>query len=203
MSGEKKCKAKFRDEAAKACLLSLEKKGFTRHSKGWVDFPFNDEFFRWVGLNTGLNADFARFNPFIGIHAPKINKLCAKLESRSYSRSVATYARHIAQINPDVREIKFRVDEDVEKEADYLASAVSDAIATFSRSIASYEELCPLLKGRLHWLGGFPERYACCLHLLGKNREAIDFVQKFSGENPVCFDGQPEAYASYFKSPLN
>jgi hypothetical protein len=173
------------------CYDELERIGFTRFAKEGVDWPLHDGFHSWVGLNTGLYSDRVEINPFVGLHVVPIAQLGA-LEGRRYDRRIATYAVHMGEL-PAARDEKAFVFTTAQDDAFFLseiqrlARIYATAGLNYSKSIASYEALLPLLEGRLHMLGGYPENVACCLYLMGRVREAYGFAEEFLKQEPHYF----------------
>ena len=60
---------------------------------------------------------------------------------------------------------------------------------SYARSIADYDTLLPLLKSRVNMLGGYPERVACCLYLMGRFADAREFAVAFLAKEPDYFEG--------------
>jgi hypothetical protein len=183
--------ATFKEIVRRKCYDELERVGFTRFAKEGVDWPLHDGFHSWVGLNTGLYSDRVEINPFVGLHVIPIAKLRA-LEGRRYDRRIATYAVHMGEL-PAARDEKAFVfttaqgDTFLLSEIQRLARIYATAGLDYSKSIASYGALLPLLEGRLHMLGGYPENVACCLYLMGRTREAYEFAEDFLMQEPDYF----------------
>jgi tetratricopeptide (TPR) repeat protein len=173
-----KCTAAFKKEVIHKCNEALVAAGFTRHSKDWVDLPFDKTFYAWVGLNTGLYDEYVQVNPFVGVHVEPVMKLVAKILRRKYSRSVATYAIHMGELAAKTQGFAFTPTTDIETEAARLAQLYVEIGLPYSRSIASYDALLPLLKSRVGLLGGYPERVASCLYLMGRFDEARQFIEE-------------------------
>jgi len=189
----RRCDAAFKKEILLKCYDALESEGFTRYRKEDVDWPLHDGFHCWVGLNTGLHPDRVNVNPFVGIHAVPIMRLYTKLEGRTYSRSVATYAVHMGEL-AGAREERATAltpeqsDGFVTSETRRLARLYATVGLDYARSIASYEALLPLLQGRLDMLGGYPERVASCLYLMGRKAEAKAFAEEFLAKQREYFE---------------
>ena len=126
---------------------------------------------------------------FVGVHAVPIMKFYTAMEGRKYSRSTATYAVHIGLLAP--KELIFRFDRhtNVAAEADRLARLYVDVGLTYAISISTYELLLPLLRERVPMLGGYPERVATCLYLMGRKQEARSFVEDFLPDHRGYFEG--------------
>lgn len=188
-----RCNAAFKKDIRLKCYDALERNGFTRFAKEGVDWPLDGGFHCWVGLNTGLYSDRVEINPFVGVHVVPIAKLRAALEGCKYDRGIATYAIPMGEILSVRNERAFaftpeQSDSFVASEAQRLAGLYANAGLAYARSIASYEALLPLLEGRVEMLGGYPERVACCLYLMGEIGRARAFVGGFLAREPDYFD---------------
>lgn len=188
-----RCDAGFKKAVVLACCEALEREGFTRYRKESVDRPLHIGFHCWVGLNTGLYPDVLHINPFVGIHVVPIEKLWSSCKvgkyPGKYSRSQATYARHMGELAPDVPAFHFTRATDVPSEAKRLARLYATVGMEFAKAIADYESLLPLLKQRIDMLGAYPERVACCLYLMGRKAEARKFVEDFLPAHQDYFGG--------------
>lgn len=183
------CDAKFKQHVLLKCYEALAAAGFTRYRKEDVDWPLDGGFHCWVGLNTGLYDERVEINPFIGIHVVQIMRLYTALEGRKYSRSISTYALHMGEVSPREQAVEFTRDTDVEKQAARLAQLCLKVGLPYAKSIASYEVLLPLLQARVPMLGGYPERVASCLYLMGRKEEAQTFTEDFLIKKPNYFKG--------------
>lgn len=188
-----RCNAAFKKDIRLKCYDALERNGFTRFAKEGVDWPLDAGFHCWVGLNTGLYSDRVEINPFVGVHVVPIGRLRAALEGCKYDRGVATYAIPMGEILPVRNERAFaftpeQSDSFVDSETQRLAVLYANAGLAYARSIASYKALLPLLEGRVEMLGGYPERIACCLYLMGEISRARAFVDDFLAREPDYFD---------------
>lgn len=197
MSTAMRCDAKFKKEVRLACYGALEREGFTRFRKEGVDWPLDDGFHAWVGLNTGLYPDRVIVEPFVGVHVVPIEKLRSLKggeNPQKYDRRIATYAIHMGQletIGEDQRAFAFAPQQSegfIQSECERLAHLYATAGLDYARSIASYEALLPLLQERVDTLGGYPERVASCLYLMGRKAEARAFIETF-----------PEKYQEYIE----
>jgi len=158
-----------------------------------VDWPLENGFHCWVGLNAGLYAEYVEINPFCGVHSVGIEKLWTSLKSgkypTKYDRGIATYAIHLGKIAPDERVFRFRRDNNLKAEANRLADLYVGAGLPFAKSLASYEALLPHLRDRVEMLGGYPERFASCLFLMGRVEEARSFAKNFLSGHRDSFEG--------------
>jgi hypothetical protein len=189
----RRCDASFKNAVRLRCYDALQREGFVRFRKEGVDWPLNNDFHFWLGLNTGLRPGYVEINPFVGIHAVTIGKLIASVEKgdgrSKYHRDYATYAVHIGKIAPHARVVRFSPEGDIDAEATRLAKLCATAGLPFAKSIGSYEKLLPLLETRVEMLGGYPERVACCLYLMGRRPEAHGFTTDFLAKEPEYFTG--------------
>ncbi len=186
-----RCSAAFKKDIRLKCYDALERNGFTRFAKEGVDWPLDVGFHCWVGLNTGLYPDRVEINPFVGVHVVPMAKMRA-LEGNKYDRGIATYAIPMGELLTARNERAFaftpeQSDSFVDSEAQRLASLYAHAGLTYARSIASYKALLPLLEGRVETLGGYPEKVACCLYLMGEISRARAFVGDFLAREPDYF----------------
>lgn len=188
-----KCDAEFKKRIRLKCYDAFERKGFTRFQKEGVDYPLGDGFNCWVGLNTGLYPDRVDIVPNVGLHVVPIERLAFEVEGGKikYDRRVATYAINIGTLEEAGSQRAFafspiQSDGFITSECERLARIYFDVGVPFARSIATYKALAPLLAKNVGMLGGFPQRYAACLYLMGQKREARDFLLNY-----------PERYRSY------
>ena len=187
------CDAAFKQEVVVSCCDALERYGFIRYGKLNVDWPLDDGYHCWVGLNTGLYRDHVHINPFSGIHVIPIDKLWKSLKvgkyTGKYDRRVATYAIHLGTLMPKERAFRFTRHTILREEAERLATLYLSAAVPFAKSISSYEALLPHLKSRVRSLGAFPERVAACLFLMGRTSEALSFTKRFLEDHKDYFEG--------------
>jgi hypothetical protein len=107
----------------------------------------------------------------------------ASLEGKKYQiGSVATYAIHLGELCPTESAFDFHGPADVDVESTRLAQLIAGTGVPYMRSLASFEALLPLLEGRVSSLGGYPERYAMALRLLGRFDAARTFVRDRQNE---------------------
>lgn len=193
MKPTQQCDVTFKQSVLMKCHDALTAAGFTRFRKEAVDWPIDGDFHCWVGLNSALESEHVDINPFVGVHVVPIEKLWTTLKvgkyPGKYSRTVATYARHMGELTPDEPIFRFTRHTDVDIEADRLARLYSSAGLTYARSIARYELLLPLLQERAEMRGAYPERVASCLYLMGRKSEAEDFVRRYLAKNHDYFEG--------------
>jgi len=184
--------AEFRKSVIKKCCEELANLGFDRYRMYNCDLQLDGNFHCWVGLNTGLHTTSMEIGPFVGIHAVEVDKLAA-LDGIKYLRSVATYAVHLGTLDCAKEERAFFFQPEwseaiLTSEARRLAQLYASCGVQFARSIASYDALLPLLEERLSWLGGYPERVAACLYLMGRKDCAREFTQSFLAAKPAYFE---------------
>lgn len=182
------CNAKFKQQVLIKCNEALAIAGFTQYRKEEIDWPLDKNFHGWVGLNTGLYDEYVLINPFVGIHVVPLMKLYTTLEGRKYSRSIATYSLHLGELAPKTPVFEFSRETNLEEEAARLAQLYVDIGLPYSKSIASYELLLPLLQERIPLLGAYPERVASCLYLMGRKEEARIFTEDFLTQKPDYFE---------------
>jgi hypothetical protein len=187
MNSGKRCDAAFKQSILLKSYDALEAAGFTRYRKHGVDWPMENGFHCWVGLNSALESEYVEINPFVGVHVVPVEKLATIKEGRKYDRSVATYAVHMGKLAPDERAFRFTKDIDITEEAQRLAQFYVDVGLTYALTIGNYEILLPLLQERVPMLGGYPESTAACLYLMGKKDEARSFVENFLGGHEEYF----------------
>lgn len=203
------CDGSFRDQTVDRCINALLSVGFNRFRKKSVNWSIHDGFYCWVGLNQGLYSDRLCIEPFVGIHVEPIARLYAKLDNGKYAikydRGVATYAIHMGELGAAKEEPAFAfTPQQSEKfrqaEAERMAQLYLTAGLPFSESIASYEALLPLLRKRVPMLGGYPQRVACCLYLMGRKDEAREFVVEFLLTNREVFEGFAVPFLAMLKN---
>lgn len=203
MSDPRRSDAQFKKKIRFACYDALEREGFTRFRKEGVDWPIHDGFHCWVGLNTALDRDRVEVLPFVGVHVVPMMKLFALKGGKyafNYDRGIATYSINMGLLESvaDERAFAFAPEQSegfIESECGRLAHLYATAGLEYARSIANYEVLLPLLQGQIDRLGGYPERVASCLYLMGRKVEAKEFVEDF-------LKGQYREYIEHFAIPF-
>lgn len=178
------CDAVYKRAVLLQCYAALEEVGFTHFRKDDVDWPLENGFHCWVGLNNNLEKEYFQINPFVGIHVIPIEKLWTSFKSSGkypakYDRGHATYALHMGELAPGERVFRFTRQTDIQAEAARLARFYATIGLSYSQSIASYDRLLPMLKERAPTLGAYPERVAACLYLMDRKEEAHAFVEDF------------------------
>lgn len=180
-----------RDKILTAITEELIRLGHKRYSKRVVAIDFGDGFFSWLGVPLSrINQTSFEVYVNVGIHAENLNRMFVSLRSDkniNYSRSVTTYAIPIEMLD-GVGKLDhiIRLDNYLDKSKEFAVMIAENGIK-FSRSIANYETLLPLLKGRLNMHGGYPEFFACCLFFLNRLDEAKQFVEDFNRRSPGYF----------------
>jgi hypothetical protein len=189
----KLCNAAYKNEILLSCYQALADQGFVRFRKENVDWPFEDGFHCWVGLNAGLYAEYVEIAPFAGVHSVKIEKLWTSIKRGKYlgkyDRGVATYGLHLGQIAPSERVFQFRRGVNLRTEATRLAELYFRVGVPFAKSLASNESILSHLRDRVEMLGGNPERFSSCLFLMGYFDEARTFVENFLPDHEEYFEG--------------
>ena len=193
MNTPERCGAAYKQLVLKHCHDALEAAGFTRFRTEGVDWPFENGFHCWVGLNSAVEPVYVEINPFVGVHVVPIEKLWTSMKISKYpgkySRGYATYAVHMGELAPKERAFRFTRQTDVEAEAARLARLYVAVGLPYAQSMASYELLLPLLQSRILRLGAYPERVASCLYLMDRKDEARAFVEEFVKQQPDYFEG--------------
>ncbi len=193
MNTSKRCDNAYRQFVLQKCYDVLTEAGFTRFRKDGVDWPFENGFHCWVGLNTAIKAEFIEINPFVGVHVVPIEKLWNGLKvgkyAGKYNRGHATYAVHLGTLAPEDQAFRFTLQTDVGAEAERLARLYVKVGLPYAQLLASYERLLPLLRDRLPMLGAYPERVASCLYLMDRKDEARVFAEDFMKQQPDYFEG--------------
>lgn len=194
----KKCDAAFKKEILLQCYNALEKAGFSRFSKFNADWKIDNSFNCWVGLNSALYPDRVELTLNVGLHVKPIEELFCEMDNGEYSteydRKIATHSVSVGMLDAVSDEepaFSFSPEQDqffISSECERLARLYSTAGLEYAKSIASYGKLAPLIKDQVDTLGGNPERYACCLYLMGCKSDAINFLLEF-----------PEEYKKYIK----
>lgn len=160
-----------------ACETALVRHGFRRLRRHDVVFDISSDFLGWVGLNYGSHSTQVRINPFIGIHCVPLMRLVEELSGQSYQLGrYATFAVHLGEICPEVDTFDFSTEADLELESERLATTLRRYAVPFMEENASYAALLPILIDRVPTLGGYPQRLAVALYLMGRYEEARQFV---------------------------
>jgi|SRR5665213_186364 len=185
--------ADFKHYVLVQCHEALAAHGFTRFRKERVDWPLENGFHCWVGLNTAFNSTYVEINLFVGVHVVTIEKLWISMKKRKYpgkyDRGVATYGRHVGELSPNERVFRFTRQTRVDVEAKRLARLYATVGLTYAGSMAGYETLLPLLQERARTLGAYPERVASGLYLRGRADTARSFTVDFLAQHREYFEG--------------
>lgn len=185
-------------EVIDAIVRRLVGRGYENYRKGWVDLAISPDFRAWVGLNRAVVNGVTLVNPFVGVHAPNLMRLCSSLSGFPYDRGTATLAVHLGELAPDERVFDFSDSALLDQEAGRLAQLCHGPGLAFSKSIASYAALAPRLYERMGMLGGYPERYACCLALQGLEDEALNYVVAAAAKEPDYLADFARSFAGRF-----
>jgi hypothetical protein len=179
---------KFIDEVGIACNSALASVGFQIPRRTTRVIPISDDIYGWVGLNRYKAGEAWQINPFIGLHSVSIMRLWFELSSRPKLKyllgEAATAAVHLGELAPDLDGFRFEQAEPLEGEARRLAKAVVEHGLPWMQEHASFEALLVLFKEREAMLGGYPERIAVVLFLLGRYADMSAYL-----------DDRLEAYA--------
>lgn len=193
MNAMQPCDATYKRAVLLKCYDALAAGGFTRYRKENVDWPLEDNFHCWVGLNTGSEKEYVEINPFVGVHVVPIEKFWTGMKAGKYpgkyNRGHATYAMHMGELAPNEPVFHFTRQTDVDTEAARLVRLYASVGLAYAKSIASYERLLPLLQSRVPMLGAYPERVAACLYLMDRKDEARTFVENFLKDHRDYFEG--------------
>lgn len=199
------CDSQFKQRVLTCCYDSMEDAGFRRTRKHDADWHLNPEFDAWVGLNTALDPQRLEINPFVGVHAPVLERLWMDLSRLRYpgryGRS-ATYAKHIGELETAQRERTFifeahSTEHAIRAEAQRLARLLRTTGIDYARAIASYDALLPLMYERAPMLGGYPQRICCCLYLMDRPTEARALAGQWASEEPDAFGSFAETFIEY------
>lgn len=166
-----------------ACEDALVRHGFKRLRRHSVAWAFSPDFLGWIGLNVGNYPTHVQINPFVGIHCVPLMKLYKESSENKYQPKkyqlgrYATYAVHLGEVcDEGLGGFIFPEGADIEPVAEELAVAVREHGVPYMQTLTSYEALLPLLRGREPMLGGYPERVAVCLMVLGRQAEALAYL---------------------------
>lgn len=173
-------KTTFPQEVDAACDKALAAFGFHSPRRGSLLIAVDDDFYGWVGLNRSKVGDAVRMNPFIGLHCVPVMRLYYELDTyrkRKYRLGdTATVALHLGELAPDLNVFMFEQAQALEDEADRLAQAVVEFGLPWMKSHAKLDALLVLLREKEAMLGGFPERIAVVLFLLGRFAEVSEYL---------------------------
>ncbi|MDR6095683.1 hypothetical protein [Stenotrophomonas sp. SORGH_AS_0321] len=131
------------------------------------------DFQGWVGLNSGLYMDCVRVTPSIGIHCVPMERLISRIDEGPYTISnSASFAYTLSDLRGGVAPFVFDSEESLASEAERLASVIAECGIPLMRDFANYEALVSVCKARSGILGGYPEKAAAALYLMGRSDEA-------------------------------
>jgi hypothetical protein len=186
-------------EIESACDAAFASFGFNSRRRGNPLIALDDDFYGWIGLNRSNERDVLRIEPFIGLHCISVMQLWYELDhdlrkKKYVPGSTATVALHLGALAPDTNAFIFER-QGIEGEAHRLARCVADFGLPWMRAHANLKALCPLLRERENMLGGFPERVAIVLFLLGRFREVSEYLDARAEEY-----GQKPAWAQVLES---
>jgi hypothetical protein len=171
---------KFIDQVGIACNSALASVGFQIPRRTTRLIPISDDLYGWVGLNRYKAGDAWRINPFIGLHSVSVMRRWFELSTRPKLRylfgEVATAAVHLGELAPDIDGFCFEQAQPLDDEARRLADAVVKHGLPWMHEHASLEALLVLFKEREEMLGGYPERIAVALFLLGRYADLAEYL---------------------------
>lgn len=163
---------KFKRRVLDACEAALVRHGFRRVRMHTIALDISPDFQGWVGLNTGLYHDRVCVAPAVGIHCVPLMRLICSLDERHYKVSdIATFAFSLNTFKKGIDPFNFMSEEDLEHESERLASFVEQYVPLM-RDFSSYEAVVAVSKWRSDMLGGYPEKAAAALFLMGRSEEA-------------------------------
>lgn len=174
---------KFPAEVESACDNALMLFGFQSRRRGSPLVVINEDFYGWVGLNKSRSADAVRIDPFVGLHCIPVMRLWYELDTdlskkKYVAGDTATAAVHLGELGPHLNAFVFDPSQGLEDEARRLASAVAEFGLPWMKAHANLDSLLVLLREREETLGGFPERVAIALFLLGRFDELSDYLNR-------------------------
>lgn len=192
----------FQESVELKCLELFEETGFSKYRKDRVDYAISSDFKCWVAYSSYFSEDRLNFIPNIGVHAVTVEKFIAKTDLsklKKYNRGVATYSLNLGSIESlnQEKEISFSLtmsDKELSEEAKRMVGLYKGAGLEYAESIANYEALVRLLKTMTKSLGGFPQRYATCLHFLDRTEEAKEFLSSMPKEDQGAIDSFIEPF---------
>ncbi len=188
----------LRNRVSSEIFCSLEYRGFNRFRKTAVDWPFDSEFAAWVGINISSSNGVCYVTPNVGIHACLVERTVHAVdETFKYDRAIATYAVPLFSLDETAATgapLTFTPDQSesfLKSESSRLGTIYFDIGLPAAKRLASYEALADSLQEMCKSLGGMPERYAVCLHKLGRDRELLDHLH-------WCEQGEYSEYLAGF-----
>lgn len=170
----------FADQVISACNAALVKAGFQLSRRTTRIIPLTGDIYGWVGLNRSKTGDAVRIDPFVGLHSVPIMRLWYELDTNRNLRyllgQTATAAVHLGELAPDTRIFLFEPGSAPDTEAQRLAETVTNLGLPWMRAHARTESLLALFREREAMLGGYPERIAVSLFLLGRFDELSAYL---------------------------
>jgi hypothetical protein len=142
----------FKQQILLKCYEALTTVGFTHYRKENVDWPLENGFHGWIGLNTGLYDEYVEINPFVGIHVVPIEKLWLPLKGRKYNRGVATYALHMGLLAPHTQPFEFTRATNISEEATRLAQFYMNVGLPYANLLLAIKPYCLYCKSELKHL---------------------------------------------------
>lgn len=192
----------FAQSVEDQCDKELVALGLKRPRKGTRYLEITDNFLGWVGLNRGSFEGHLRINPFIGIHCIPIMKLREELQGNRYKKGqYATFAIHLGEICPDIKQFIFEDDGNMCAEAKRLSSTIREYGFPWMNEHANYERLLPLIESRTATLGGYPQSVALGYFLMGRNEKAHEFVT-LNSEIFYKDENDPKSIYNRFTEPF-
>ena len=175
--------ADFAKDVLRSCESALVSVGFRKIRQQSVVYNLSSDFLGWVGLNYGYEGSAVRINPFVGVHCIPMMRLIEELSGFKYQLGRhATYAVHLMVIDQDVAVFDFLPGDDLDEKAKALASVLIRVAVPFMEEFATLDALLPVLRYRVPELGGFPQRVAVTLYLMGDREGAASFVKERRAE---------------------
>ena len=191
---------KFADRIVGACNAALAAAGFQLPRKTTRIIPLTDEIYGWVGLNRSKAGDALRIDPFVGLHSLPIMRLWYELDSKRNLRyrlgETASAAVHLGELAPDVGIFLFEPGRAPDAEAERLAETVMAHGLPWMREHARNEALLDLFREREDMLGGYPERIAVSLFLLGR----LDELSAYLDARQAEYAGKPSSWEEVLTS---
>lgn len=169
-------------EVDMACHNALAELG-VRVKYGLGNWPIDENFSGWIGLNKGVHPTFVRVNPNVGIHCVALMKLVAEARGDKYRKGeYATYSCYLGTRCPDVEQIIFESEADLLPEATRLAETIAQYGMPYIHSLTSYEALLPLLLTEVDNGDWDSAKYAAALYLSGNIQGAFNFIEEQSAK---------------------
>jgi hypothetical protein len=111
------------------------------------------------------------------VHCIPIMKLVADLAGERYQLGrYATISTHLGELCPKEDAFEFSPEADIGAESERLAALLRTQGVLFMESHASFRAILPMIEERVPTLGGYPQRMAVILYLMGRREDAIKFV---------------------------